>query len=57
MLMDRAELLDAMENTINKINSVKEMLSKTSDPVATDKLRDDLNILLNTHFKLIDQLG
>lgn len=57
MLMDRAELLDAMENTINKINSVKELLSKTSDPVAADELRDNLNILLNTHFKLIDQLG
>jgi hypothetical protein len=40
-----------------KYNSVKELLSKTSDPVAADQLRDNLNILLNTHFKLIDQLG
>ena len=57
MLMDRAELLDAMENTINKIKQLKEQIAKTSDPTAADRLRMDLNILLNKHFELIDQLG
>lgn len=57
MLMDRAELLDEMENTINKINQVKEQIAKTSDPAAADRLRMDLHILLNSHFDLVDQLG
>ena len=57
MLMDRAELLDEMENTINKINQVKEQIAKTSDPATADRLRMDLHILLNSHFDLIDQLG
>jgi hypothetical protein len=57
MMMDRAELLDAMENIINKINQVKEQIAKTGDPAAADRLRMDLNILLNSHFELIDQLG
>ena len=57
MLMDRAELLDKMENTINKINQVKEIIAKTSDPAAAAQLRMDLNILLNSHFEMIDQLG
>ena len=57
MLMDRAELLDEMENTINKIKLVKEQIAKTSDPAAAHRLRMDLNVLLNTHFELIDQLG
>jgi hypothetical protein len=57
MLMDRAELLDAMENISNKINSLKETLAKTSDPDTANALRIKLKGLLNTHFELIDQLG
>jgi len=55
--MDRAELLDKMENIINKINQVKEIIAKTGDPAAAAQLRMDLNILLNSHFGMIDQLG
>ena len=57
ILMDRAELLDKMENIINKINQVKEIIAKTGDPAAAAQLRMDLNILLNSHFGMIDQLG
>lgn len=57
MIMDRAELLDAIENTQNKINSVKEMLAKASEQSIAADLRAKLKSLLNTHNELIDQLG
>lgn len=57
MLMNRAELLDAMDNIINRINAVKEALSKTSDPDTASELQAKLKYLMNNHFELIDQLG
>jgi hypothetical protein len=57
MIASRAELLDAIENTVNKINALKEMITKTSDEETASQLRDKLNILLHNHYDYIDQLG
>ena len=57
MIANRAELLDAIENTLNKINAVKEMITKTNDAETANQLREKLNILLHNHFDYIDQLG
>ena len=57
MIANRSELLEAIENTLNKINAVKEMITKTNDAETVSQLRDTLNILLHNHFDYIDQLG
>jgi hypothetical protein len=55
--MNRDELLDAMENTINDINLVKEKIKKTEEPSILDQLRRKMKELVDQHFRLIDQLG
>ncbi|MFX4261772.1 hypothetical protein ACOBQJ_06195 [Pelotomaculum propionicicum] len=57
MIMNRVELLEAIENTQKNINSVKEMLSTATDQNAASDLRAKLKSLLNTHIELMDQLG
>ncbi|TEB12033.1 hypothetical protein Pmgp_01189 [Pelotomaculum propionicicum] len=55
--MNRDELLEAMENTINDINQVKEKINQTGEPSILDQLRRKLKELVDQHFRLIDQLG
>ncbi|MDD2553672.1 MAG: hypothetical protein PHP51_03770 [Desulfotomaculaceae bacterium] len=57
MSMERVELLVAIENTQNKINSVKEMLTEASEQSIAAELQAKLKSLLHTHIGLIDQLG
>lgn len=57
MIMNRVELLEAIENTKRKINSVKEALARTSEQNAANDLRAKLKSLLNTHTELINRLG
>ncbi|MDD4335454.1 MAG: hypothetical protein PHY77_07595 [Desulfotomaculaceae bacterium] len=57
MIMNRAELLDAIRKNQNKIDSVKEMLTGVSEQsIAVERLAKMKN-LLNTHNELIDLLG
>lgn len=56
-LMNREELLSAIENTIEEINLTKKEIDHSNDASIIEFLRRKLNGLLHRHNCQIDQLG